>query len=155
MTIRKRKKKKPNAVLTNTRSERGQSPSLLTIPKLFNFEEDIWSPMYGLNGKIDATVQAIISGPSTTKPGTIVTTGGPKPFEIKTGWHGTLRADDAVHSSHGGEARGRGGFGVIVLHSDGRGCVRSRKSERTEGIDSSQKRDGWVYDASESMGGTE
>jgi DNA replication ATP-dependent helicase Dna2 len=41
--------------------------------------------MYGLKGKIDATVQAVISGPSTTKPGTIVTTGGPKPFEIKTG----------------------------------------------------------------------
>ena len=49
----------PDAVLTNTRSAAGQT-SLLAIAQLHDIEEDIWSPTYGLKGKVDASVQAII-----------------------------------------------------------------------------------------------
>ncbi|KAJ7175873.1 DNA replication factor Dna2-domain-containing protein [Mycena filopes] len=62
---------KPQALLTNTRSGPKES-SQLAISQLLDIEEDIWSPIWGLKGKIDATVLAVI-------------TSGPKPFEIKTG----------------------------------------------------------------------
>jgi DNA replication ATP-dependent helicase Dna2 len=47
-------------------------------------EEDIWSPRYGLKGKLDVTVHAVISDPAPLSPRPVIT-GGPKPFEIKTG----------------------------------------------------------------------
>ncbi|EKM53179.1 uncharacterized protein PHACADRAFT_147492 [Phanerochaete carnosa HHB-10118-sp] len=81
---------KDNAALTNTRSERGQS-SLLAISRLHDIEEDIWSPTYGLKGKIDASVQAVVTDiDDTSSPFTIVqptrtTTSHPAPLEIKTG----------------------------------------------------------------------
>jgi len=72
----------PKAILTNTRSGHNQT-SLLAISELHNVEEDIWSPTYGLKGKLDATVQAVISDPNPPFPRTI--TSGPQPLEIKTG----------------------------------------------------------------------
>jgi DNA replication ATP-dependent helicase Dna2 len=55
-------------------------------------EEDIWSPMYGIKGKLDATVQAITSSPPEPSPFTNaklcnspVLFTSPMPFEIKTG----------------------------------------------------------------------
>lgn len=57
-------------------------------------EEDIWSPTYGMKGKLDATVQASITSPSpstfsrnankTSTPAQI-SKSHPAPFEIKTG----------------------------------------------------------------------
>lgn len=50
----------------------------LAINETLAVEEDIWSPKYGLKGKIDVSVTgSIVEGPFTTK--SIL------PFEIKTG----------------------------------------------------------------------
>ncbi|KAI0290929.1 AAA domain-containing protein [Multifurca ochricompacta] len=71
-------KPKSEAKLSDTRAARGET-ALLAISSLHDVEEDIWSPTYGLRGKIDASVQATIirnSGQSSTRP---------TPFEIKTG----------------------------------------------------------------------
>ena len=68
----------PEALLSDTRAARGET-ALLAISSLHDIEEDIWSPTYGLRGKLDASVQAVIvrnSGSSITHP---------TPFEIKTG----------------------------------------------------------------------
>ncbi|KAF9458560.1 DNA replication factor Dna2-domain-containing protein [Collybia nuda] len=75
---------KPDAILTNTRAVYKESPALLAISQLLDIEEDILSPTYGLKGKLDATVYAVISDPV---PGSSQRnlTGGPVPFEIKTG----------------------------------------------------------------------
>lgn len=65
-------------MLSDTRAARGET-ALLAISSLHDVEEDIWSPTYGLRGKLDASVQAIIDrsqGPFSTHPA---------PFEIKTG----------------------------------------------------------------------
>ncbi|RDB29779.1 DNA replication ATP-dependent helicase/nuclease dna2 [Hypsizygus marmoreus] len=75
---------KPSAVLTNTRAAHNQGNSLLAISELLDVEEDIWSPVYGIKGKLDATVNTVISDPNPpfTQP---ILSAGPKPFEIKTG----------------------------------------------------------------------
>lgn len=76
--------------MTNTRSDRGQS-SLLAINKLHDIEEDIWSPTYGLKGKLDASVQAVITDiEDASNPFTIAcpkrsTVSHAAPLEIKTG----------------------------------------------------------------------
>ncbi|THG99127.1 hypothetical protein EW026_g3162 [Hermanssonia centrifuga] len=81
---------KEAAVLVNTRSERGQK-SLLAISQLIDVEEDIWSPTYGLKGKLDASVQAVItdmdesSNPFAKARPTATTTFVKVPLEIKTG----------------------------------------------------------------------
>ncbi|KAJ7672725.1 DNA replication factor Dna2-domain-containing protein [Mycena rosella] len=74
---------KAHALLTNTRSGPNET-SLLAISQLLDIEEDIWSPIWGLKGKIDATVLAVISDTKSPTSGAVVTS-GPKPFEIKTG----------------------------------------------------------------------
>lgn len=56
----------------------------MAVSELLDVEEDIWSPTYGLKGKIDATVQTIISDPNPPFMHRTVTA-GPQPFEIKTG----------------------------------------------------------------------
>ncbi|KAJ7250856.1 DNA replication factor Dna2-domain-containing protein [Mycena haematopus] len=74
---------KAQAELTNTRSGPNET-SQLAISQVLDIEEDIWSPIWGLKGKIDATVLAVIAdSKSRTEKPTIST--GPKPFEIKTG----------------------------------------------------------------------
>ncbi|KAJ3509904.1 hypothetical protein NMY22_g16142 [Coprinellus aureogranulatus] len=98
---------KDQAVLSDTRARAGDKELLLAIPELHEIEEDIWSPKYGLKGKVDATVEAVITekapiiskngmmnkylapcakpSPSSSNTATPTTTSGPRPFEIKTG----------------------------------------------------------------------
>ncbi|KAG6852485.1 hypothetical protein C0991_011583 [Blastosporella zonata] len=75
---------KPGAILTNTRTTNKQGDSLLAVSELLDIEEDIWSPTYGIKGKLDATVQAVISDPNPPFAQPIIL-GGPQPLEIKTG----------------------------------------------------------------------
>ncbi|KAF9010450.1 Dna2-domain-containing protein [Hymenopellis radicata] len=77
------KEPKPSANLINTRAVRDSSAKL-AITKVLDIEEDIWCPSHGIKGKIDATIDTIISEttPPITKP---VVTKGPKPLEVKTG----------------------------------------------------------------------
>lgn len=51
-----------------------------TINKLLELEEHIWSPMYGLKGNIDATIQAQMKLPGEQSSRTLLV-----PFELKTG----------------------------------------------------------------------
>lgn len=51
-----------------------------TINKSLELEEHIWSPMYGLKGNIDATVQVQMQLPTEPAPRTLLV-----PFELKTG----------------------------------------------------------------------
>ncbi|KIX04982.1 uncharacterized protein Z518_05854 [Rhinocladiella mackenziei CBS 650.93] len=51
-----------------------------TINKLLELEEHVWSPMYGLKGNIDATVQAQMKLPNEPASKTLLV-----PFELKTG----------------------------------------------------------------------
>jgi DNA replication ATP-dependent helicase Dna2 len=61
------------------------------VSKLLDIEEDIWSPTYGLKGKLDASVQAVItdvedsSNPFTRACPKRSTFSHAAPFEIKTG----------------------------------------------------------------------
>jgi DNA replication ATP-dependent helicase Dna2 len=59
---------------------RGEDPSILAINGLHEVEEDIWSPKWGLKGKVDASVQVGIN----RKPGSVVEE-NVAPLEIKTG----------------------------------------------------------------------
>ncbi|KAF9234817.1 Dna2-domain-containing protein [Melanogaster broomeanus] len=75
-----------DAVLTNTRAAANQT-SLLAITSLHDVEEDIWSPTYGLKGKLDASVQAVIAESTIdkyVKKEALLST-HTMPFEIKTG----------------------------------------------------------------------
>lgn len=53
-------------------------PVMVGIEKVLDIEEHIWSPMYGIKGMIDVTVQAKVKKGQTTQTLTI-------PLEIKTG----------------------------------------------------------------------
>ncbi|KAH8096830.1 Dna2-domain-containing protein [Cristinia sonorae] len=83
---------KSDAVLTDTRSRREQK-ALLAITDLHDVEEDIWSPTFGLKGKIDASVQAVVTETEAAdspfkkalRNAPEKTTDSPMPFEIKTG----------------------------------------------------------------------
>ena len=50
----------------------------MSINKLLDVEEHVWSPMYGLKGNIDATVQITLDDDKSQKTLTV-------PFEVKTG----------------------------------------------------------------------
>lgn len=58
--------------------ERNGQQSLMSINKLLDVEEHVWSPMYGLKGNIDATVQVIMQDDRGERTLTV-------PFEVKTG----------------------------------------------------------------------
>lgn len=73
--------------MCNSRSSR-DDVALLAMSELLDVKEDIWSPTYGLKGKLDATMQTAIS--QSTSKGKLSfskpdLTHGPKPLEIKTG----------------------------------------------------------------------
>ncbi|KAF8422799.1 DNA replication factor Dna2-domain-containing protein [Boletus edulis BED1] len=77
---------KPDAILANTRAAANQN-TLLAITSLHDIEEDIWSPTYGLKGKLDASVQTIIAENTfdkSVKQKPLLST-HTMPFEIKTG----------------------------------------------------------------------
>lgn len=62
---------------------RGEEASLLAINGLHDVEEDIWSPKWGLKGKVDASVQASINrNPNKVDS---VAEENVAPLEIKTG----------------------------------------------------------------------
>ncbi|KAL2755936.1 hypothetical protein ACRALDRAFT_2136431 [Sodiomyces alcalophilus JCM 7366] len=59
-------------------SDRNGKKVNMCVNKLLDVEEHIWSPMYGLKGNIDATVQVIMKDDNGTRTLTV-------PFEVKTG----------------------------------------------------------------------
>jgi DNA replication ATP-dependent helicase Dna2 len=54
----------------------------MSVTKLLDVEEHVWSPMYGLKGNIDATVQVIMKEGNQKRTLTV-------PFEVKTGKNAT------------------------------------------------------------------
>ena len=50
----------------------------MCVNKLLEVEEKVWSPLYGLKGNIDATVQVTLVNDEDRKTLTV-------PFELKTG----------------------------------------------------------------------
>ena len=52
----------------------------MSINKLLEVEEKVWSPLYGLKGNVDATVQVLLKNGNEEKTLTV-------PFELKTGKH--------------------------------------------------------------------
>jgi DNA replication ATP-dependent helicase Dna2 len=58
--------------------ERNGKQSIMSINKLLDVEEHVWSPMYGLKGNIDATVQVTMQDDQGERTLTV-------PFEVKTG----------------------------------------------------------------------
>jgi DNA replication ATP-dependent helicase Dna2 len=67
------------------------STSRLALTGLHDIEESIWSPKWGMKGKVDASVQAtLVTGKSNSRNKKETAEEGreetiPKPFEIKTG----------------------------------------------------------------------
>jgi DNA replication ATP-dependent helicase Dna2 len=61
--------------LVKTRA--GKSISM-SVSKLLDVEEHVWSPQYGLKGNIDATVQVVMDDDGSRRVLTV-------PFEVKTG----------------------------------------------------------------------
>ncbi|KAJ1927120.1 DNA replication endonuclease-helicase Dna2 [Tieghemiomyces parasiticus] len=60
----------------------GPSTAVVAIQRVLDIEENIWSPMYGLKGKIDVSVQAVVREPRAnggTRTRTLVL-----PLELKT-----------------------------------------------------------------------
>ncbi|KLJ08231.1 DNA replication ATP-dependent helicase Dna2 [Blastomyces silverae] len=68
--------------------DRNGSSSCLSINKLLEVEEHIWSPMYGLKGNVDATVQVVVQEGTEEKTLTV-------PFELKTGRNNSNEAHRA------------------------------------------------------------
>lgn len=60
--------------------DRNGAQSLMSINKLLEVEEKVWSPLYGLKGNVDATVQVLLKNGNEEKTLTV-------PFELKTGKH--------------------------------------------------------------------
>lgn len=58
--------------------ERNGQQAIMSINKLLDVEEHVWSPMYGLKGNIDATVQVTMRDDQGER--TLIA-----PFEVKTG----------------------------------------------------------------------
>lgn len=63
-----------------TIKDRNGGFSTIGINKLLEVEEKVWSPMYGLKGNVDATVQITTNDESGERVLTV-------PFELKTGRH--------------------------------------------------------------------
>ncbi|TVY39453.1 DNA replication ATP-dependent helicase/nuclease [Lachnellula occidentalis] len=69
-------KPKPEAIVQARHGEK----ATMCVSKLLDVEEHVWSPMYGLKGNIDATVQVTMKEGSKSRTLTV-------PFEVKTGKH--------------------------------------------------------------------
>lgn len=65
---------RPDALVYGRNNEK----STMCVSKLLDIEEHVWSPMYGLKGNIDATVQVTIGNGHDRRTLTV-------PFEVKTG----------------------------------------------------------------------
>lgn len=74
--------------------DRNGSRSRVSINKLLEVEEHIWSPMYGLKGNVDATVQVAVKEGIASSVLTV-------PLELKTGKNNAIeshRAQAALYS---------------------------------------------------------
>ncbi|KAK6834387.1 hypothetical protein PG987_009081 [Apiospora arundinis] len=69
---------KADAVVQGRNGDKG----LMCVSKLLDVEEHVWSPMYGLKGNIDATVQVTMRDGPQKRTLTV-------PFEVKTGHRAT------------------------------------------------------------------
>ncbi|KAK9772876.1 putative DNA replication ATP-dependent helicase/nuclease [Seiridium cardinale] len=69
---------KPDAVVQGRNGDKGN----MCVSKLLDVEEHVWSPMYGLKGNIDATVQVTMKDGPKKRTLTV-------PFEVKTGKNAT------------------------------------------------------------------
>lgn len=58
--------------------DRNGAQALLCVNKLLDVEEKVWSPVYGLKGMIDATVQVVMQDGVEERTLTV-------PLELKTG----------------------------------------------------------------------
>lgn len=58
--------------------DRNGTQALMSINKLLDVEEHVWSPMFGLKGNIDATVQVGMNDGGEVRTLTV-------PLEVKTG----------------------------------------------------------------------
>lgn len=65
---------KPDAVAHGRNNEKNS----VCVSKLLDIEEHVWSPLYGLKGNIDATVQVTVKNTQESRTLTV-------PFEVKTG----------------------------------------------------------------------
>lgn len=65
---------RPSAVVQGRNGDK----ATMCVSKLLDVEEHVWSPMYGLKGNIDATVQVTMRDATGSKTLTV-------PFEVKTG----------------------------------------------------------------------
>lgn len=65
---------RPDAIVQGRNGEQVN----MCVSKLLDVEEHVWSPMYGLKGNIDATVEVVMRDGKDTKTLTV-------PFEVKTG----------------------------------------------------------------------
>ena len=54
----------------------------MSLTKLLDVEEHIWSPMFGLKGNVDATVEVVMDDETGRRTLTV-------PFELKTGRNST------------------------------------------------------------------
>lgn len=61
------------------------SMAKMSITGLHDIEESIWSPKWGMKGKVDASVHATIDDPPGKGARQVEGGSGPMPFEIKTG----------------------------------------------------------------------
>lgn len=78
-------RRKKNSTVTDYR---GGSQPLVAVNKLLDIEEHVWSPLYGLKGNIDATVQAVLAEGASKKTLTV-------PLELKTGRNSSVVAHRA------------------------------------------------------------
>ncbi|KAI8949005.1 Dna2-domain-containing protein [Xylaria longipes] len=69
---------KPDAIVQGRNGDKAN----MSVTKLLDVEEHVWSPMYGLKGNIDATVQVTMKEGSQRRTLTV-------PFEVKTGKNAT------------------------------------------------------------------
>ncbi|KAF4635818.1 hypothetical protein G7Y89_g2281 [Cudoniella acicularis] len=76
----------------NVKDRNGETATMC-VSKLLDVEEHVWSPMYGLKGNIDATVQVTMKDRRKTRVLTV-------PFEVKTGKNASAshRAQTALYS---------------------------------------------------------
>lgn len=73
--------------------DRNGTQMQMSVNKLLDVEEKIWSPKYGLKGMIDATVQVTMQDGNDEKRLTV-------PFEVKTGRNATAahKAQTALYT---------------------------------------------------------
>ncbi|KAI1301059.1 DNA replication factor Dna2-domain-containing protein [Xylaria venustula] len=69
---------KPDAIVKGRNGDKAN----MSVTKLLDVEEHVWSPMYGLKGNIDATVQVTMKEGAQRRTLTV-------PFEVKTGKNAT------------------------------------------------------------------